>query len=182
MLNSQVSFVCDMENTIHLITLVIYLTFIFRFILSWIGGDFDLDLDDGDLDLGDLVSFKGVNHFLMGFFGWLSTKLFVTHSLMWYDYLISFILGLIFSIILFYVYKFMMKLECKPKILSGKELINHTAKVYIIGDKQGDYYHYIITVNTGNGTSEFTACSPNIHSIGDLSVITDYDGAYYYIL
>lgn len=171
-----------MEQIIYLVTLVVYATFVIRFILSWVGGDFDLDLDDGDLDLGDVISFKGVTHFLMGFFGWLSTKLSIHHSLEWYDYLIAFIIGLIFSIILFYVYKFMMKLECKPKVLSGKELVNHSAKVYSLQGKEDDLYHYIITVNTGIGTSEFIACSSNKHQIGDMTVITDYDGAYFYIL
>ena len=61
-----------MEQFIYGITIVIYAVFIIRFILSWVGGDFDLDMDaDGDVDLGDVVSFKGATHFLMGFFGWL---------------------------------------------------------------------------------------------------------------
>ena len=101
-----------MEQIIYGITIVLYAVFIIRFILSWVGGDFDLDMDaDGDVDLGDVMSFKGATHFLMGFFSWLSTKLMTTHVIMWYDYIIAFVIGLIFFIMLLFVYKFMMKLE-----------------------------------------------------------------------
>ena len=55
-----------MEQIIYLLTAIIYGIFIIRFILSWIGGDFDFD---SDFDLGDVVSFKGATHFLMGLLG-----------------------------------------------------------------------------------------------------------------
>ena len=122
-----------MEQIYYTAAAVIYGIFIIRFILSWVGGDFDVDMDvDTDLDLGDVVSFKGITHFLMGFFGWLSVKSFTTHNVMWYDYLIAFVLGVIFVIILYYVYKFLMKLENKPQVLSGKDFIGSTAKVYLV--------------------------------------------------
>ena len=95
-----------MEQFYYGATVFIYSLFIVRFILSWVGGDFDLDMDaDGDVDLGDVVSFKGATHFLMGFFGWLSVKSWTTHNVMWWDYLIAFALGVIFVIILYFVYK-----------------------------------------------------------------------------
>ena len=168
-----------MEQIYYGITIVIYGIFIIRFILSWIGGDFELD---SDVDLGDVVSFKGATHFLMGFFGWLSTKLLMTHSLEWYDYLIGFILGIIFVIILFYVYKFMMKLESMPILLAGKDLIGHSAKIYLHCGKDGEMYKYIIVVSTGIGTSELPARSYRSYNINDMTTITDYKDAYYSIL
>ena len=170
-----------MEQIYYGITIVIYGIFIIRFILSWIGGDFELDAD-ADVDLGDVVSFKGATHFLMGFFGWLSTKLLMTHSLEWYDYLIGFILGIIFVIILFYVYKFMMKLESMPILLTGKDLIGHSAKIYLHCGKDGELYKYIIVVSTGVGTSELPARSYHYYNINDVTTITDYKDAYYSIL
>jgi hypothetical protein len=84
-----------MENIIYGVTAIIYAVFIIRFILNLIGSDFDMDFDaDADLSISDIVSFKGGTHFLMGFFGWLSTKLLTTHNIQWYDYLISFVIGL----------------------------------------------------------------------------------------
>jgi len=172
-----------MEQIIYGITIVIYSVFIIRFILSWVGGDFDLDMDsDMDLDLGDVVSFKGATHFLMGFFGWLSTANLVNHTILWYDYLIAFGIGVVFVIILFYLYKFMLKLECKPNILKGKQLIGQSAKIYLHCGKDGELYKYIIVTNNGTGTVELPACSYRQYNIDDMTTITNYEGAYYIIL
>lgn len=172
-----------MEQIIYGITIVLYAVFIIRFILSWVGGDFDLDMDaDGDVDLGDVVSFKGATHFMMGFFSWLSTKLMITHAIMWYDYIIAFAIGILFFIILLFVYKFMIKLEHKPTIYSGKDLVGRAAKIYATKGKDGEYYKSIITVYNGNGTLEYNAISLRYYSVGDMVHITDYDGAYYIIL
>ena len=171
-----------MEQIYYTAAAVIYGIFIIRFILSWVGGDFDIDMDT-DLDLGDVVSFKGITHFLMGFFGWLSVKSFTTHNVMWYDYLIAFILGVIFVIILYYVYKFLMKLENKPQVLSGKDFIGSTAKVYlVISTIDADtLFKYVVTVNNGTGTIEIPAKSRESYKTGDSVVIKDYVNAYYII-
>ncbi len=43
---------------------------ILQFIISWVAGELDVDFDgDADFDIGDVVSFKGLIHFLMGFGG-----------------------------------------------------------------------------------------------------------------
>lgn len=171
-----------MEQYIYLITAIIYGIFIIRFILSWVGGDFDLDMDvDSDVDLGDIVSFKGITHFLMGFFGWLSTKSFTTHNIMWYDYIIALILGIIFMILLYFVYKLLISLETKPQILSGKQLIGKTGKIYVILEPEDSIKKYIITVGNGLGTQEYPAKSNNSYKLGDEVVISDYINAYYII-
>ena len=171
-----------MEQIYYTAAAVIYGIFIIRFILSWVGGDFDVDIDT-DLDLGDVVSFKGITHFLMGFFGWLSVKSFTTHNVMWYDYLIAFVLGVIFVIILYYVYKFLMKLENKPQVLSGKDFIGSTAKVYLVLSTidADTLFKYVITVNNGTGTVEIPAKSRESYKTGDSVVIKDYVNAYYII-
>lgn len=169
-----------MEQIYYTIAAVIYGIFIIRFILSWVGGDFDVDMD---VDLSDVVSFKGITHFLMGFFGWLSVKGFITHNIMWYDYLIAFVLGVIFVIILYYVYKFLMKLENKPQILSGKNLIGSTAKVYLVSSTidADTLFKYVVTANNGIGTVEIPAKSRESYKVGDSVVIKDYVNAYYII-
>ena len=167
-----------MEQIYYGVAAIIYGIFIIRFILSWIGGDFDVDTD---LDLSDVVSFKGATHFLMGFFGWLSVKSFTTHNVEWWDFLIAFALGVIFVIILYYVYKFLMTLELKPVPQTGKQLINRAAKIYLVIGKEDEFYKYIITVDTNVGTSEFAAKSLNKYQVGDMVTISDYSNAYYII-
>ena len=172
-----------MEQIIYGITIVLYAIFIVRFILSWVGGDFDFDMDvDGDLDLGDVVSFKWATHFLMGFFSWLSAKLLTAHTIEWYDYIIAFIIGLMFFAVLFYVYKLMTALECKPTLLTGKQLIGKSAKIYLHCAKEGELYKYLITVHNGLGTIEIPARSYKYYNIGDMTTITDYQDSYYIIL
>ena len=109
-----------MEEIIYGITFFVYALFIIRTLLSWIGGDFDID---SDLDLGDIISFKGLTHFLMGSSGWLSARLFIAHTTMWYDYLIAVCVGIIFAVMLFQVYVLLSKLESKPTVMSGNDLI-----------------------------------------------------------
>ena len=169
-----------MEQIYYGVAVFIYSLFIVRFILSWVGGDFDMDVDT-DLDLSDVVSFKGATHFLMGFFGWLSVKSFTTHNVEWWDYLIAFIMGVIFVILLYYVYKFLMTLELKPVPQTGKQLINCAAKIYLVIGKEDEFYKYIITVDTNVGTSEFAAKSLNKYQVGDMVTISDYSNAYYII-
>ena len=166
------------EQVYYAIALIVYSIFIIRFILSWIGADFDVETD---LDVSDIVSFKGLTHFLMGFSGWLSVKSYITHNVMWYDYLIALILGVIFVILLYFVYKLLISLETKPQILFGKQLIGKTGKIYVILEPEDSIKKYIITVGNGLGTQEYPAKSNNSYKLGDEVVISDYVNAYYII-
>ena len=166
------------EQIYYAVALTVYSIFIIRFILSWIGADFDID---ADVDIGDVVSFKGLTHFLMGFSGWLSVKSYTTHNVMWYDYIIALILGVIFVILLYFVYKLLISLETKPQILFGKQLIGKTGKIYVILEPEDSIKKYIITVGNGLGTQEYPAKSNNSYKLGDEVVISDYVNAYYII-
>lgn len=166
------------EQIYYAVALTVYSIFIIRFILSWVGADFDIE---SDLDVSDVVSFKGLTHFLMGFSGWLSVKSYTTHNVMWYDYLIALILGIIFVILLYFVYKLLISLETKPQVLFGKQLIGKTGKIYIILEPEDSIKKYIITVGNGLGTQEYPAKSNNSYKLGDEVVISDYVNAYYII-
>lgn len=168
-----------MEQIYYGLAIVSYGIFIIRFILSWIGGDFELD-SDADLDISDVVSFKGLTHFVMGFSGWMSIKSLAS-GVQWYDYILAIIIGFIFIGVLFFVYKLMCRLESKPIIYSGRNLIAHSATVYMICGKEGDFYKYIIMTGNGIGTIELNAKSIKEYKVGDISTIVDYDGAYYII-
>ena len=166
------------EQIYYAVALTVYSIFIIRFILSWVGADFDIE---ADVDISDVVSFKGLTHFLMGFSGWLSVKSYITHNVMWYDYLIALILGVIFVILLYFVYKLLISLETKPQILFGKQLIGKTGKIYVILEPEDSIKKYIITVGNGLGTQEYPAKSNNSYKLGDEVVISDYVNAYYII-
>ena len=166
------------EQIYYAVALTVYSIFIIRFILSWVGADFDID---ADVDIGDVVSFKGLTHFLMGFSGWLSVKSYITHNVMWYDYLIALILGVIFVILLYFVYKLLISLETKPQILFGKQLIGKTGKIYVILEPEDSIKKYIITVGNGLGTQEYPAKSNTSYKLGDEVVISNYVNAYYII-
>ena len=171
-----------MEQIYYGIAIVVYGIFIIRFILSWIGGDFDIDAD-ADIDLSDVVSFKGATHFLMGVSGWLSVKSYTTHNVEWYDYIAAIALGLIFVVVLYFVYKFMMSLEKKAQVLTGKQLVGKDAKIYLTTgyDSIDDMCKYIITVDNNVGTMEYPAKSKSVHNVGDSVTISDYENAYYII-
>ena len=66
----------------YILGIISYSIFILQFILSNIGiGDSDIDIDcdgDSDFSINDLLSFKGLIHFAMGFSGWLMLDKTVT--------------------------------------------------------------------------------------------------------
>lgn len=126
-----------MINIYYLIAAIAYGIFIIQFILSWFGGDTDLDVDlDGelDMDVSDIVSFKGLIHFLMGSFGWLSLKN-MTSTVEWYDFLIAPVIGILFVVILYYLYKLCLKLQHKVIPEEGNALIGRVGIINIPGEQ-----------------------------------------------
>lgn len=86
-----------MSDVYYIIGGVAYGIFILQFIISWVAGELDVDFDgDADFDIGDVVSFKGLIHFLMGFGGWTSIKQLLGYEITWVDWLIGFFIGLVF--------------------------------------------------------------------------------------
>jgi hypothetical protein len=76
-----------------------------------------------------------------------------------------------------------MKLESKPIILSGKDLIGHQGTIYLrqYEDLNTGLKHYTITVNNGGGTVELSAISSKSFRTGDSITITDFENSYYLI-
>lgn len=86
--------------------------FLIQFILSMIGSDIDsgIDVDISDrsgFDFSDIISFKGIVHFLMGSCWTLYALKFITAI----NIGISIIVGLIFVSVLYRVYKFVNNLK-----------------------------------------------------------------------
>lgn len=173
-----------MNNIYYLLAAVAYGIFIVQFILSWFGGDTDLDVDlDGelDMDIGDLVSFKGAIHFLMGAAGWLCIKDTVAHTIDWYDYLIALCLGIIFMVILYYLYKLCLKLQHQVVPETGQALVGKTGIVYLS--------HFtgraLITLEINGGTDDilmYQEDSSKSYRKGDQVRVTKFEGGKYYFI
>ena len=167
-----------MEQIYYGIAVIVYGIFIIRFVLSWVGGDFEMD---ADVDVSDIVSFKGATHFLMGASGWLAGKSYFTHNVEWYDFIAAIALGLLFVVILYFVYKFMISLETKPQALTGKQLVGRVGKIYTIIGTENGWRKYTITVANDVGTMEYPARSLRTYQVDDTVIISDYQNAYYII-
>lgn len=116
----------------YILGVISYGIFIVQFILSNFGwGDTDLDVDfDGEADfsVSDLVSFKGLVHFVMGFSSWLM----ITGKITAATVSIAVLVGLIFVFILYLVYKLCMKLNSEPTVKQGSDLVGKKVIVYSV--------------------------------------------------
>jgi hypothetical protein len=157
----------------YIIGIFSYCTFIIQFIAALALGDIDLDIDlDGNIDfnVSDLCSFKGLIHFLMGYSGWI----ILTNSTTLLNNIIAIAIGLIFVVILYYIYRFILKLNYEPVSKSGKDLIGTKVTVYLT---MADPYKCICIVN---GSCEINCISRDPVSAGDIRTILNYrDGIYF---
>ena len=98
----------------YILFVVVFTIFIIKNIISWIAGevDVDFDLDENiDYDISSMFSFKGIIHFLLGFSSYLSLNGYFhgNAKIIFTDYVIGIIVGCVFMIGLWYLYKLMMK-------------------------------------------------------------------------
>lgn len=110
------------SDIILCMALIASFAFVIQFLLSILGSDLDTDIDinsasDLSMSLSDIISFKGITHFIFGY-SW-TTYFSGSH-------LVGVVIGSFFFIVLFYVYKLLLKLkqemvyEC-PEDLNGRE-------------------------------------------------------------
>jgi len=111
------------------------------FLLTTIGslfwGDVDVDLDlNADLDLGsgfllsDVISFKGLVHFAIGF----SLTLTLMGEFSMLSVTIGVITGVVFVMVLYYLYKFAFE-KLHQSIKYTNEIVDMDAEVYYWDDK-----------------------------------------------
>lgn len=158
----------------YILGIVSYGIFIVQFILSNLGiSDTDIDVDfDGnvDFDVSSLLSFKGLVHFAMGFSGWLMLSGKVTTI----DFAIAAVIGIIFMIILYYLYRLCMKFNSEPTTKVGIQLVGSSATVYVpyVGDK------YICTLPDSR---ELVCVSSSRLTPGDVVKIESYINGVYHV-
>lgn len=158
----------------------VFTIFFLKTIISWVGGDVEVDLDlDGEIDsdIGSILSFKGILHFLMGFstvltsVGYSNTHSFVaSYTFSTSTYIFAVCFGIFIMVMLFYLYKIMNKLNHYSS--DNINLDDMTAKIYVDnGEIKFDdtvSKQYEVLVNTPSGTFKKTAYSSNLNfRIGD---------------
>ena len=154
--------------------IISYGIFIIQFLLSFISGDTDLDVDfDGETDFSfsDLISFKGLIHFLMGLSGWLM----ITGKVTTINVLTACIIGIIFMVVLYYIYQLALKLQHIPTRKEGKERIGSIVTICypsVVGNQCICVY---------NGTEEINCIAKSPLIVGDSRVILEYENGIYYI-
>lgn len=160
----------------EIIATVVCGLFCIQFILSIIGADWDFDID-GDLDLGmgDIVSFKGLMHFLLGTV-WLAVKEHTHAPIMWYDYIIAFLLGIFLMIALYFVYKFVISLKHESSPIPKELLVGQSGRVDLV---TADYC--IVTIETASGSIEVKTKYETTPEIGNLVTIKEFKNGLYYI-
>ena len=94
------------SDIILCMALIASFAFVIQFLLSILGSDLDTDIDidsasDLSMSLSDIISFKGITHFFLGY-SW-TTYFSGSH-------LVGVVIGSFFFIVLFYVYKLLLKL------------------------------------------------------------------------
>lgn len=158
------------NNLYYILGGIAYGIFILQFIISWVAGEFDVDVDF------DVVSFKGCIHFFMGFGGWTSIKQLLGYEVTWIDWLIGFFIGLVFVFMLYHLYKFCMNL---PKDEPKTNLVGRTATIYVhLGEGR-----HLASVNISGALREVEVVSLNkkIYPVNEPVTIRKYEDNKLYI-
>jgi membrane protein implicated in regulation of membrane protease activity len=112
--------------------------FVIQFLLSVIFGlDSDIDVDtSGDFDASDLLSFKGLIHFGIGYSWWM-----VIHSqnTSWSTHAVAFLLGSLVMIVLWLTYLGISKLKKEIIPERGEALVGKSGVVYAKDLITGEY-------------------------------------------
>lgn len=160
----------------YILGIISYSIFIIQFILSNLGiSDTDLDIDfDGniDFDVGDLLSFKGLIHFAMGFSGWLM----LTGKVTVLTISCACCVGILFMLLLYFIYRICMKFNSEPTIKSKSDLVGEVVIVYVPLSNG----KCICKVNAPNYTEIMCKADTNVQ-MGDILTIKSYKDGIYYI-
>jgi hypothetical protein len=157
---------------------------VFQLIGSIVLGGFDLDGDasGADFDFSSIVSPKGILHFLFGA-SWylvLVQPLRSNMDWLWYDWVISIIIGLVASLIVIAIYYWLSKLACEKKEEVGEELVGRMCNVYL-NNYNGNYDCTVISSETLKHI-QVTSKSKNLDlTVGTPVKIISFENGIYFI-
>jgi hypothetical protein len=114
-----------MENYILLLAVVASGMFAVQFLMLLVGADVDLDFNS-DFSIGDVLSFKGVVHFFIGF-GWFM-YLYDDYSPLSWVYGVG--AGLVFVLVLYGCYRLMFSMKAENIQEKNEELVGREARIY----------------------------------------------------
>lgn len=151
--------------------------FIVQFLMSVVFG-IDSDVDtSGDFEVSDLLSFKGLIHFGIGYSWWMVIH---AQNSSWSTHAVAFLLGSLVMVILWLTYWAVSKLkkEIVPEL--GKDLIGKAGEIYT---KNPYTREYSVLIESNGALKEISG----VRSKGDTEIIAghhviirDYiDGKYY---
>ena len=163
-----------------------YSIFLIQFLIAMFGGsDMDMDIDfdgDGAMDLtwGDIFSFKGLIHFLMGFAGWLSLTAAKGSPIVWYDYLIAIGLGIVFVLMLVFLGRLLMKLRQEPTGASGWDFVGHDGYITVVCSDEPHTY-YMMLKDLGSQELKVYSRGGETYKLADEVTIICYEDGKYFI-
>lgn len=151
--------------------------FLIQFLISTIWGELDLDANS-ELDIGSVISFKGLIHFGIGYSWWMYLH---ASDIKWNTHACAFILGILFMIVLFIVYWITSKFKKEIIQEKGNELVGRNAEIYL--DLNGDGKDYIVYTKINGVIRELQVKnkSEKKYSVGSIVIICSYKNGIYYI-
>jgi len=164
------------ENIIYIIAGVTFCIFVLKLLCALIGFDFEADID---FDFGDIISFKGIVHFLMGFSGYLSIMFHNGTYSGTKDIVCAGIIGLIVMILLYFTYMLIYKLDSPHETKTGEQLVGRKATINSIEDKEKHLYSIDVVVNMNSITVR--AQSDKSYRVGDEVIISQFKDNLYLI-
>lgn len=148
-----------------------------QFFASLFYGDFETDADldfESDFSMSDILSFKGILHFLIGF----SWTIWLVDILMIQRIALAIIVGLIFMFMLYKVAKMVKKLGVDPKPFNIEETENKTATVDYWKNGKGEI---IYKSDTFTASLKAESKSGKEYKSGDIVTVIEIVGEKVYI-
>lgn len=163
-----------MVNTIFWgIAIVASAIFLIQFVMSVFFGDLDTDLDL-DADLSSAVSFKGFTHFCIGF-GW---YMYLSNNTAISTFLIAILIGLVFVLALWFLYKKAYQLQKVNKPEKTEALVGRECTIYA---HDGIRYIVQVAVNGALREVEVRSLAGKEYQTGDRTVVCKVESGTIYI-
>ena len=153
--------------------------FIVQFLMSVVFGiDSDIDTDaSGGFEVSDLLSFKGLIHFGIGYSWWMVIH---AQNSSWSTHAVAFLLGSLVMIILWLTYWAVSKLKKEVIPELGQALVGKSCKIYTKNPYTGEFS---VLVESNGALKEISGIRSKGNSeivSGQHVIIRDFiDGKYY---
>lgn len=164
-----------MTTTVFLfVAIVATAIFLIQFIMSIFFGDLDIDTDV-DTDIGSVLSFKGLTHFCIGM-GW---YMYISKGSDIMSYVAGILVGLVFVLILWYLYKKAYQLQKENKPEKPEALLGRECTIYSHSDE--DRYVVQIAINGALREIEVRSLGNTQYRTGDKTMISKIESGVMYI-